>query len=83
MPMEFLKNVFILFNVEKHLSLSTVVIGMVTIIFKIVTHSEKVRNMLLSRKNCNKGVAPEAIRKSSRLYNTSSSVLSFGPFIVG
>jgi hypothetical protein len=46
--MVFLENVFILFNVEKHLSLSAVVIGMVQIIFSSFTDSTNVVVKLFS-----------------------------------
>jgi hypothetical protein len=52
-PIVFRVNVFTLFNVEKQRSLSTVVMGIVQIIFNNCTVSRNTLLRLLSQRNCN------------------------------
>lgn len=58
-PIEFIRNMLILFSLEKQLSYSIAIIDMVTVIFNMVTHTEKVCN-ILSDEKYNKAVAHKA-----------------------
>lgn len=63
----FLKNVFILFRVEKHLSASAVVIGIVTNMFNNFAHSLNVDSRLFSRIKSYRLTIPDAEENTSVL----------------
>lgn len=71
------RKVLILFKVEKHLSASAVVIGVVIRIFNNLTVSENADCKLLSFIILSRSMRFCDLHKSSLVYNTVSSVLSF------
>ncbi len=59
--MLFLRKVLILFKVEKHLSASAVVMGVVMRIFRRVTVSKKTSSRLFSINSCSRSTAPRQV----------------------
>ena len=83
LPIVLLKKLLIRFNVEKHISLSEVVIGVVIKIFSNFEVSQKVVTKFRELINCKNSVKLLKQLKSGLAYNTANSAQSLHLFSIG